>query len=124
MSLLIAAYLGFALISFGHDKILHFSVFAILTGEFYFMFNIQRPWKITFIFMTLGASIALEFVQHLVNPKRVFDPEDIYYNCFGSLLSLIFCVLTQRFWIRQRSRNDLETGDTDYVYVNLQDIET
>lgn len=119
-TLLVAAYLGFALVSFGYDKALHFLVFGILTAEFYFLFEIRKPWKLTLVVMTFGASISLEFLQNLVNPKRIFDYEDILYNIMGSAIALVICVV-QRSIPTSRRFTDLELGEEDSIYVNLQE---
>lgn len=102
LSLCAAAYLGFALIHLGHDKAVHFVTFFILTAEFYFLWYRHRPWKLTFIVMTLGASISLEYAQGIVNPNRVFDAMDIVYNVHGSGLALILCCVCQSAMPRQR----------------------
>lgn len=72
--------------------------------------------------MTLGASISLEFLQNLVNPKRVFDPIDICFNCMGSLFSILFCVIVQSFRSYGRNRDDLENGAYIPIDVNLNEI--
>lgn len=118
-SLLVAAYLGFALLSLAHDKILHFSAFGILTAEFYFLFEIRKPWRLTILVMTIGACISLEFVQNLVNPKRTFDYEDILYNTMGSLLAVIICIFAQSFRPGSHRIIDVELGEEDFVYVTL-----
>ena len=92
-SLALSIYLGFALISLKHDKLIHFVTFFILTTEFYFIFDtrnksLKKLRYITFIICTLVSGIALEIVQNLVNPSRVFDLNDIIANILGSLSGL------------------------------------
>lgn len=92
ISLALSIYLGFALISLKHDKLIHFVTFFILTTEFYFIFDTRNNFKklryVTFICCTLVSGIALEIVQNLVNPSRVFDVNDIIANILGSLCAL------------------------------------
>lgn len=102
-----AAYLGFALISFRHDKLVHFAVFATLTAEIYFLFDIHKPWTLTFVLATFGC-FALEYLQSFVNPARMFDAEDILYNFIGSMAALVSCVIFQQCR-SQPSNTDLET---------------
>lgn len=121
VSLCAAAYLGFALLHLGHDKAIHFTTFFILTAEFYFIWETHRPWKLSFLVMTLGASISLEFVQGFVNPSRVFDPMDIVYNVHGSVLALVACSVALTALARRRrpAQDDEVDG---YVQVNMSDL--
>lgn len=72
--------------------------------------------------MTIGASISLEFLQNFVNPKRVFDPIDICFNCMGSLLSLVICQIFHTYNSYKRGNDDIETGQLGYVNVNLREL--
>lgn len=94
-----------------HDKLTHFATFLILTAQFYFLWNLARPWKLTVAAMTVGASIGLEYLQNWVNPARKFDPVDILYNISGSALAVVLCL----YFTRDRS---------GYGLVNSQDLET
>lgn len=117
-----AGYLGFASLQLGHDKLIHFITFFVLTAEFYHMWQMHRPWKLTFVCMTLGASVALEFVQNLVNPERVFDWIDIVYNVHGSGLALALCVVAS-LWARGAAyRRPLDCVEPDYVNISMADV--
>ncbi|CAK9436907.1 uncharacterized protein LODBEIA_P14290 [Lodderomyces beijingensis] len=114
LTLIGAAYLGFAQIEVVHDKLLHFVIFCILTVEFYFIFDAQfKSLKIvrylTVAVCTFGGSISSEVVQKFVNKERVFDPYDILYNIGGSLLGLAICVAHSNYRKsiakRERSRH-------------------
>ena len=128
-TLLLAAYLGFSLIQLNHDKAIHFTTFFILTAEFFFLWKVFRPWKFTFVVMTLGASILLEYVQNFINHNRRFDYVDILYNVHGSGLALAMCCLVAR----RRTHIEIEresspvtptTSDgEDYVDIRMDDIE-
>lgn len=110
-----AGYLGFALIHLVHDKLIHFATFAILTAEFYFIFNtkaVKLLRLITLMICTLGASVLLEMIQHIVNPARVFDVKDIYCNVGGSIVGLLASIFAQD------RRNELD----DYVVVGMEDL--
>lgn len=52
--------------------------------------------------MTLGASVALEYAQNIINPARVFDYMDIAYNVGGSLSALLVCCSAQSALARRR----------------------
>lgn len=90
VSLVVAAYLGFALIHLPHDKVVHFVTFGVLTAEFYWLWrlpvNVVRV--ATVLVCTLTAAVMSEVVQGLINPQRVFDAGDIYANVTGSLTGL------------------------------------
>lgn len=105
---LFAAYLGFSLIHLGHDKAIHFCTFFILTAEYFHIWHVHRPWRITFVSMTLGASVTLEYAQNIINPARIFDYMDIAYNIAGSLLALVLCCLVQLAYSRRRRPPDLD----------------
>ncbi|CCE83030.1 Piso0_002804 [Millerozyma farinosa CBS 7064] len=143
LSLTIACYLGFASLSFVHDKALHFFVFAILTGEFFLIFQAsKKSLKVlatfTFCVCTVAASIVSEALQNYVNPKRVFDINDIYCNAFGSLCGLILAFVYQAWSLNKHRRGqpqrlsafsppDEESmpareGPEDYVSIEMQDV--
>lgn len=112
LTCLAAAYLGFALLSFAYDKVLHFGVFFILTLELAYVFERPRP---RLVMATCGAgAVVSEFAQSLVNPKRVFDIQDIYCNVGGVVLALVL-LWTQ--WRRSKRRvvQELELGEFDIV---------
>lgn len=126
LSLLIAGYLGFALIHLGHDKLLHFVTFFILTVEFYFVFDIRyKSIKIlryiTFVICTLCGSVGLEIIQSLVNPKRVFDIYDISSNFVGSLLGLLFSTAFQALRVRRAKNKRLQYKKTKPVAFDDQE---
>lgn len=108
-----------------HDKAIHFTTFFALTAEFFFIWQTYRPWKFTFVVMTLGASIFLEYVQNFVNPNRRFDYVDILYNVHGSGLALAICCLVAR-----RGPVEFERGSSpatpseieDYVTISMDEI--
>lgn len=101
ITLIGAAYLGFALVSFNHDKLLHFGVFFTLTVEFFFLWERQRPWKYTIVVLATAA-VLLEYVQNIVNPERKFDALDIVYNLHGVILAVAVCCLFQAICSRRR----------------------
>lgn len=108
-----AAYLGFALLSFTHDKVLHFSVFFILTLELAYVFERPRP---KLVMATCGAgAVVSEFVQSLVNSKRVFDIQDIYCNIGGVFLALVILWTQWRRSSKRRVVQELELGEFDIV---------
>lgn len=140
---MIACYLGFALLSFVHDKALHFFVFAVLTGEFFLIFQAsKKSLKVlaifTFCVCTVVASIVLEALQDYINPKRVFDIKDIYYNAFGSLCGLILAFVYQAWSLNKQRRGHsqrlsaftspdeesmpVRDGPQDYVTIEMQDV--
>lgn len=122
ITLLGAAYLGFSLIHLGHDKAIHFTTFFILTSEFYCLWDLFRPWKITFVCMCLGASIGLEYLQNFINSARVFDYMDIAYNVAGSALALVSCVAVHTYKRRQRY-TPIESDEVDgFVNVRMSEI--
>lgn len=122
VSLLAAAYLGFSLIHLGHDKAIHFATFFILTAEFYWLWELLRPWKITCVCMCLGASVGLEYLQNLVNPARVFDYFDIAYNVAGSVLALVGCMAVHAYKRRQRY-TPIESDEVEgFVTVRMSEI--
>lgn len=93
LSLVLAAYLGFALIHLPHDKLVHFVTFFVLTAEFYWLW-VAPPVVVaagTLVVCTLGASVVSEVLQGYVNPQRVFDAGDIVSNLLGSLAALVAC---------------------------------
>lgn len=126
-TLLFAAYLGFSLMQLNHDKAIHFTTFFVLTAEFFFIWQTYRPWKFTFVVMTLGASILLEYVQNFVNPNRRFDYVDILYNVHGSGLALVICCLVARRGSVEFERGNspaTPTSETeDYVTISMDEIE-
>lgn len=58
--------------------------------------------------MTLGASVALEYAQNIINPARIFDYMDIAYNVAGSAVALVLCCLVQLAYSRRRRPADLD----------------
>lgn len=79
ISCLVSLFLGFGHVSFNNDKFLHFAMFFIMTGFFYWIFdtNALKHLRIaTFVVCTLIMGIASEFVQGLL-PYREFDSDDI-----------------------------------------------
>ncbi|KAM9930196.1 hypothetical protein OXX59_000697 [Metschnikowia pulcherrima] len=132
ISLMFAAFLGFSSITLGHDKAIHFVTFFVLTTEFYLLWETHRPWKLTILIMTLGASVTSEYVQNFVNPNRKFDYMDIIFNIHGSALAVAVCCLVHSFMTRRRlpardfsaSIASAESSDTEgYVNVKMSDIE-
>lgn len=87
--------------------------FFILTAEFFFIWHLHRPWRFTFVVMTLGASILLEYAQNIINPIRKFDYMDIVYNVHGSGLALLFCCLLQSVANRRTRAPILELEERD-----------
>ncbi|CAH6719240.1 hypothetical protein CLIB1444_02S04038 [[Candida] jaroonii] len=127
VTLIGAGYLGFSSIELPHDKLIHFITFFLLTLEFFFIFQtkkIKQLIYITFIICTLGGSIASEFLQNFINPSRIFDINDIFYNVGGSIVALIISGVSSS-WNRRRrykrlDREDVETEE--YININMQDI--
>lgn len=112
VSLIGAAYMGFSLVELGtHDKIIHFLTFLILTSEFYFIFNVSTHSLlrllrvVTLGVCTIGASVFLELVQNVLNPKRVFDVYDILYNVIGSFTGLLLVSVFDIYRMKKRRRN-------------------
>lgn len=91
VSLVVAAYLGFALIHLPYDKAVHFVVFGVLTAEAYHIVE-SAVWPALTLVGSITASVALEMVQHLVNPVRVFDPYDLVCNVCGTVVAWAACV--------------------------------
>lgn len=114
LSLIGAGFLGFSLLlTFKHDKLLHFATFFILTTEFFFIFrmrSIRQVTYLTFLVCTLCGGIGLEFLQHVVNKKRVFDPKDILFNLVGSILGLVLSVVYQSY---HRGMHHIATEDIE-----------
>lgn len=107
-----------------HDKLIHFTTFATLTIEFYFVFetkSLRTLRAFTFLICTCGASISLEIIQHVVNPKRIFDIVDIFYNVGGSLIGLVLSVLVQQFRKKRRVVNHVEIEE-DYIVVEMKSL--
>lgn len=74
----ISAYMGFADLSFSHDKIIHFGTFFFLALAFYWALDASRKKCInmTVVVVVLGLGIGSEFVQGLLpvcsnNNKRI-----------------------------------------------------
>lgn len=100
LSLIGASYLGFSLINLTHDKLIHFATFFILTTEFFFIFrtrSLKQLSYLTFVVCSLCGGIGLEFLQHMVNMKRVFDPMDILCNLAGSIFGLSLSIVYQSY---------------------------
>lgn len=134
VTLCVAAYLGFSLVQLPHDKVVHFVTFFLLTAEFYFIWNTYRPWRLTFLTMTLGASVMLEYAQNIINPNRTFDYVDIVYNVHGSALALVLCCVLQSWTGRRRHTVEYEvrggspmtlliSEDEDYVNIRMDELE-
>lgn len=140
LSLLVAGYLGFALVQLPHDKAVHFVTFLVLTVEFYFVFDtkyksLRALRLITLGVCTIGASIGLEIVQSLVNPARVFDVLDIACNVVGSLVGLGLSSGYQTWMVRRaraqimryrQLQTDIEEPDTteeEYVNIQMNDVD-
>lgn len=110
LGIALAAYLGFANISFRNDKLLHFSVFFLLTALFYWLFDTQSTRAIrnmTFVCCTLAGGIGSEFVQALL-PYRSFDVMDIIANIVGSLLALLLSMVYHKRIVEMRRRERYE----------------
>ena len=144
LSLLLAGYLGFALIHLPHDKLIHFLTFFILTMEFYFIFDTKNKSLkvlrlVTLVVCTFGASIGLEIVQSLINPARVFDVYDILFNVLGSLLGLGLSSGYQTWMVRRarlkriryrQLQTDVQEQSSDiddppneeYVNIQMKDV--
>ncbi|KAH3667012.1 hypothetical protein WICMUC_005359 [Wickerhamomyces mucosus] len=106
-SIVLAAYLGFANITLPSDKLIHFSVFFVLSWLFYWLFDTQSTRMIrnlTFITCTLGGGIGSEFIQGLL-PYRTFDIYDIVANVLGSTSAIGLAILYHKKLI-QRRRNE------------------
>lgn len=90
MSLVVAAYLGFALVQLPHDKVVHFVTFGVLTAEFYWLWRLPlRVVRVaTVVVCTVMAAVVSEVVQGMINPRRVYDAGDIYANVIGSLTGI------------------------------------
>lgn len=77
------------------------------------------------------ACVALEYVQNVVNPARVFDVEDIMYNVFGVIFGVLVCCGTQATMTgRRRRRVDLEVAtplledEVDgFVNIHMREVE-
>lgn len=95
VSLVVAAYLGFALVHLPHDKAVHFVVFGILTAEAYHVIE-SRVWPVVVLVGSIGASVVLEMVQQLVNPVRVYDPYDMASNLAGVAVAFGGCAWYHR----------------------------
>lgn len=136
--------MGFGLVQFSeYDKVVHYVTFLVLTGEFYYMFDVSthsllRMLRyVTMFTCTFSASVFLEVVQGVLNPSRVFDYYDIVYNVAGSFTGLILATLFDMYRFRKRRNNrvriveiELEEGITnppspetynDYVNVKIND---
>ena len=111
ISLIVAGYLGFALIELtNHDKLLHFLTFLVLTVEFYFIFDtnhksLKTLRYITLLVCTFAGSILLEVIQSLVNTTRVFDSMDIVYNVVGSFLGVILSSSYDVWAVKRQKKN-------------------
>lgn len=102
-----AAYLGFALVHFEHDKALHFSTFFLLAIELWFLWD--KPGLRLFAFIIiLSIGVVLEFVQNIVNPERVFDAMDIAYNLSGALIAFLLCFTVHKY--RRKERKSRRTA--------------
>lgn len=130
-SLAIAAYLGFALVQLPHDKLVHFITFYILTLEFYFLFDTGNKSLKILRFLTVGwwicSSIFLEIAQSIINPKRVFDVNDILANvlgggaAFGTALVIQAQLVKRARAGRYRHLNESIDGE-EFVNVELPEI--
>jgi hypothetical protein len=110
LALLGAGYLGFADIKLVNDKVIHFTVFFLLTALFYWLFDTQSTRTIrnmTFLLCTLGGGIGSEFVQGML-PYRTFDPLDILCNLLGSTLALIISIIYHKKLLEQRRQHRYE----------------
>lgn len=95
-------YLGLGDVALKYDKVAHFVVFMIMSLLTFMClsfveYKLRIYWFIICIFGCCGiAAIGSEFLQHLVNPNRMFDIYDIYANLFGSIVGLsIGMLITQ-----------------------------
>lgn len=92
ITLLVAAYLGFALIHLKHDKLVHFVTFVLLTVELFLLSEKSRH-QIMAVTTMLCACVALEYIQSFVNPSRVFDLKDILANVCGVAAATLCCIV-------------------------------
>lgn len=101
LSCVLALYLGLADISLPHDKILHFTLFFIMSILFYWIIDSKatHTWiMIVFITCTIMGGIGSEFLQHMISPFRTFDPLDIVANACGSLLGIGLSIVYQKLY--------------------------
>lgn len=104
--MIVAGYLGFALVHLHHDKLIHGLIFFFITIEVYFVFDtnnksLKTLRLITFLTCTIFASTVLEIVQNVVNPSRIFDVYDIAFNMIGSVTGLITCIVIHSYIVRR-----------------------
>ena len=98
----------------------------------YFLFE-TKSYKllryVTFFTCTLGASLVLEVIQHMINPSRVFDVYDIISNMTGSLLGLLMGVIYQNYIIKRKRKVRYSNIDNDisstepFVHIKMNDID-
>ena len=108
--LVIAAYLGFADVQVQNDKLVHFTVFFILTTMFYWLFDAQSTRTIrnlTVVVCTLGGGVISEFIQGLL-PYRTFDLWDIACNVGGSLLAVVLSVVYHKKILEKKRQQRYE----------------
>lgn len=91
-------YLGVGDVSLKHDKLVHFTVFSMMTLLTYMCLSFEQKWRVHWIVVCgfgccIIAAVGSEFMQHLINPNRSFDVYDIYTNVAGSIIGLSIGVL-------------------------------
>ena len=115
---ILTAYLGFADISLPHDKLIHFTMFFIMSFLFYWIIDINsipnfsnHLRNITFVLCTLIGGIGSEFLQNYLSPTRTFDYYDILTNICGSVSAIILSDIYRYYYDKNNSEEqDVELG--------------
>ncbi|TFK44343.1 hypothetical protein BDQ12DRAFT_594379 [Crucibulum laeve] len=127
--MLVLAFLGFTNFSRAlllNDKILHFICFAVATGVFYFIIDVEESarriwfWRHSALIFTgficfFCGGIMSEVVQSML-PYKEFQFGDIVANLLGSALGLFVAYYTERYYRHRREIARLYRPlNTDYV---------
>lgn len=70
--------------------------------------SLKQLSYLTFVVCSLCGGIGLEFLQHMVNMKRVFDPMDILCNLAGEHFWFVFIDSLPKLWWRNKKTQPVE----------------
>lgn len=121
---ILALYLGLADITLPNDKWIHFTMFFLMSGFFYWIVDTKLTVLlrgITFVVCTIIGGVGSEYVQHLISPFRTFDPYDILANVCGSALAILVSDLYR--WYKSWNERSTEDDHGEDNGTLLDDIE-
>jgi len=132
--MLLLAFLGFTNFSRAlplNDKLLHFICFAVATGVFYFIFDVEEEARRIWFWRNAGliftafvcffcGGILSEFVQSML-PYKQFQKGDVVANLFGSSIGLCVAYYAERHYRHRREISRLYRPLDDEPYSDSDD---